>query len=97
MINRINILVEAALIASVFGGTYFGLFSCGGYVWQEKACFASITLLTIGAVVVPNSYLSPLWKRVAFPIVIFAIFQFSQSVAATFYPEPPSSVESFVR
>lgn len=86
----------AALAAALVGGIYFGLFSCGGLVWEKTlfACLtAAVTLMAIGA---PAPTISRWTRRIAFPFTVFALFWLCQAIAAPFYPAEPSSLSMFV-
>ena len=80
----------------MIGGTYFGLYPCGGTVSEKNLFVGAAGALVVAAVVMPAPIkAAPIW-RITFPIAVFAVYWLAQSVAAPFYPENPPSISAFI-
>jgi hypothetical protein len=87
----------AAGTLALWGGVYFGLFSCGGYVWHWQLFQVLLALALVLAIVVPPSSLRPLLRRATFAVSIIGAFILARGVASAFYPAAPSSLKDFGR
>ncbi len=92
-----NILVLLSLAMAISGGVFFGLFSCGGYVWHIQAYWAAALLFITLSITVKNQLLNSIFAKLSFPVVFIILFWVVQSVAATFYPAAPESIAEFIR
>lgn len=90
-----NALVIIAIAFACVGGVFFGLFSCGGYLWHGQLYWALAALFIVFALLSAGSLLGTWPRRIAFPFAFALIFIFCQSVAAPFYPTAPSSITEF--
>jgi hypothetical protein len=94
-------LKRAPLIAAItlagLGGIYFGLFSCGGYVWHRQLFFGFLGALTLVALIFPWRRTSPICGRIGVVAAIGLAFFFTEALAAPFYPAPPESWSEFMR
>lgn len=86
-----------AIFFAIFGGIYFGLFSCGGNAWHKQAFYAVLAAFTIVALVVPFSRTRPFLTRLGLVVGVESGFVLSQAVAAPFYPSAPESWSAFFR
>lgn len=84
-----------AIFVAIFGGIYFGLFSCGGYVWHKQAFLAVLVACTSLALVVPLSRTSPYLTRLGLVFGVVCGFVVSRAMAAPFYPAVPESWSAF--
>jgi hypothetical protein len=87
----------AALAFACLGGIYFGLFSCGGYVWHRPLYFGLLAAITLVALVVPSRRTRPILERIGVVAGISVAFFFTEALAAPFYPATPESWSEFMR
>jgi hypothetical protein len=85
----------AALFLGMLGGVYFGLFSCGGYVWHKQAFltvfFGALLLVTA----LPPYSAKRIGARVLVVLGIVTVFAVTEATAACFYPDSPASWTQF--
>ncbi len=86
-----------ALLLAIFGGIYFGFFSCGGYVWHKQAFFVVLGLATLVAFVIPFKQPFPLIARGGMVVATVGSFIMSEAIAAPFYPAPPESLFAYLK
>lgn len=84
-----------AVLLAIAGGGYFGLFSCGGYIWHKQAFAVVLGLVTLAALMAPTSGSRSLFARAAVLPVVLLNFFVTQAVAASFYPAQPESWSAF--
>ena len=96
-----KLVTIAVIVIAIVGGLFFGLFSCGGYVWHEQlfaVLFISGLLFVLFS---PPRVIGKLWKRAFFVVSSSALFLFVRAAASAFYPTAPESwaelVSSFAR
>jgi hypothetical protein len=94
--NVANALVLLTLTLAVLGGVFFGLFSCGGYIWHIQVYWAIALIFILGSMILKNKILNSMLSKILFPIFYLALFFISQSVAATFYPSAPENLSEFI-
>ena len=86
------------LLCSAFvavGALFFGIASCGGYVWHKEFFrFASFTLYLL-AVSCPSTLLPSLHPKVLFALALPLGFVLVESAVAPFYPEAPASMAEY--
>jgi len=83
------------IAVATLGGVYFGLFSCGGYVWHWTAFCWLLGISCIFTLAAPSALSWP--KRVGLFAIVIPAFFFTEAVAAPFYPTVPSSFGDFLR
>ena len=87
----------AAVVVTIAGGTFLGLFPCGGYVWHTQAIVGSLIALAALTVVFPPEGLNG-WKRKgAFLFAVATGFILIRASASSFYPHAPESIGEFLR
>lgn len=87
----------AAGAVTIAGGTFLGLFSCGGYVWHTQAIVGSLIVLSALTVVFPPEGLKG-WKRKGtFLFAVAGGFVLIRASASAFYPHSPESIGEFLR
>jgi hypothetical protein len=91
---RFALPISAGLVA-VAGGVFFGLFSCGGYLWHRHVFWILLALPVIGATALPPTLLRPWPRRLAFVVSILAAFVTTRAVVSAFYPVAPTSWAEF--
>lgn len=92
-----HFIAIVALLFACAGGTYFGLFSCGGYVWESQIYWAVSALLVTLALVLSRRVLGNWVRRLAFLIIYLVTFTLSQAAAMPFYPAAPESFAEYRR
>ncbi len=88
----------AVLVCACFvllGAFYFGIASCGGYVWHKEAFRVVSIALYVAALVCPSSLLPSMLRKLAFAIGLPLLFALIESATAPFYPGPPSSLADY--
>jgi hypothetical protein len=97
MPNSRLIAPSVAAGLALWGGVFFGLFSCGGYLWQQRLFDALFGITALVSLVVPPEQLRPPLRRGAFLAGVTCAFIVTRGVASAFYPAPPSSLGAFGR
>lgn len=80
---------------AVAGGVFFGLFSCGGYVWHKQLFRLLIAAALLGALVMPPRALGTRFSRAAFTVAVLATFVLVRAAASAFHLGPPPSWSAF--
>lgn len=79
------------------GGVFFGLFSCGGYIWYGQVFWATfIGVLMLSAFFAPPS-LTTLIRKAAFCFFVVSGFFLTEAIASAFHPAAPKTVKEFFR
>jgi hypothetical protein len=85
-----------AIAATVLGGAFVCLFSCGAYVWQMPLVVLVVAAVTFFAVIMRvRGRGFALWRSIGFVALVAVSFVFSEAVAASFYPSAPTSLSQF--
>jgi hypothetical protein len=92
---RFYILI-VSLIFTVGGGIYFGLFSCGGYVWHKKMFVLSFSAALLYLFIWPLPKLSKMSIRSSFVAGNVILYFVVQSASSAFYPAAPKSWNEFI-
>ncbi|KPF41870.1 hypothetical protein D621_21110 [beta proteobacterium AAP51] len=79
----------------LLGAFYFGIASCGGYVWHKEAFRRVSITLYVAALACPSTLLPSLGRKVAFGIGLPLLFVLVESATAPFYPGPPTSIVEY--
>ena len=90
-----TLVILSLIIIAVVCGIYFGLFSCGGYIWYKQIFTVFFICFVIFVLFIPSARAYKLWKRIFFAVSVFIVFLLSQSVASAFYPNAPGSWAEF--
>jgi hypothetical protein len=77
------------------GAVYFGIASCGGYVWHKEFFRASTVLLYVSALVLPSAPLASFKKKALFAAGLPLAYALLESAIAPFYPGPPDSLGDY--
>ncbi len=100
--NKKAIITLIPIFIAMAGVIYFGLFSCGGYVWHKSLySFALISTIIICSII--------LWKKAdkaksrgkliatltIWIILVWATYTTCEAAAASFYPDSPTSFSDF--
>jgi hypothetical protein len=93
LVSSIAIVVTAVWV--VFGGLFFGLFSCGGYVWHREFFYTVLLVLSVVIIAAPSKALQRPHHKMIAVVLLFVSFLTVQAVASTFYPGPPRSISEF--
>lgn len=87
----------AAGALAVLGGVFFGVFSCGGYVWHWELFEGLLAASLLFVLVLPPAPLRSWSRRAMFVMSVVCVFLVTRGVASAFYPAPPTSWEAFRR
>ena len=75
-----NLIALFIVTWALLGGIYFGLFSCGGYVWHRQLFWIIFLGLTLLVIFFSPNYLNAIWKKVLFIIAVAFIYNLSFSI-----------------
>ena len=84
-------------ISAIVGGLFFGLFSCGGYVWHKQLHTSLMIMASIFILFVPPKFLDALWKRLSFLVLSFVLFVVVRAAASAYYPASPENMSEFIQ
>lgn len=90
-----RISISLALTVAVLGGAFFGLSSCGGYVWHHQLFYAVAAITTLCAVVLWRPAAGRAWKVVALVLGLIAIHRTVEAAVAPFYLGAATPYEYF--
>lgn len=90
-----RLFIGMSVVIAIAGGIFFGLFSCGGYVWHKQLFNSVFTVSLICVFCLMSSLCVPLWKRFAVIVILFYLFITIRAVSSTFYPAKPESWSEF--
>lgn len=80
-----NALVVFASVLISCCALYFGLFSCGGYVWHKELFRFVIPIIVISAILVPSNLLSSYKRKIAFLLILATGYVILEAAFATIY------------
>jgi hypothetical protein len=84
-----------AIATATLGGAYWGLLSCGAYVWQFNLFAIFAVTVTLLEILLPKRA-GWSWTRVLMlPLVMLALYLASEALVAPFYPGPPESLQKY--
>jgi len=84
-------------VVAIAGGTFLGLFPCGGYLWHTQAIVGLLIALAGLTMVFPPEGLNG-WKRKGtFLLAVAAGFILIRASSSSFYPHAPESIGEFFR
>ena len=98
--NRANYSLgnAAVLLCGSFvllGALYFGVASCGGYLWHKQAFRGIAVALYIAALLLSSSLLPSLRHKLLFAACLPLLHAVLESAIAPFYPGPPNSISEY--
>ena len=79
----------AATVLATMGGVFFGLFSCGGYIWHRQAFFPILGGLLALTCIAPPTSLRSATRRATFVIGTIALFSRRASSGVSVLPVEP--------
>lgn len=85
-----------SLFIAITGGIYFGLFSCGGYLWKQQFFTIALMASLLLFVIFPFSTIKDFAIRLAIGAIVILIFIVTRAGASVFYPVTPNSWTEFV-
>ncbi|OYT91273.1 MAG: hypothetical protein CFE43_14355 [Burkholderiales bacterium PBB3] len=80
-----HVLAFSALIFIASGAAYFGVASCGGYVWHKQMFCYVAPVIAISAVIVPGNRLPSFGSRVAFLLALLVGYFVIEAVGSMIY------------
>lgn len=92
-----NALVWSAVAVVVLGAVYFGIASCGGYVWHKELFRFFAAAVAVIAAIAPSRALRSRGQKAAFLGVLASGYFILEAAAAPFYPTPPQSLSEYSR
>ena len=90
-----NTAVLACACFVLLGAFYFGIASCGGYIWHKDVFRVISIALYVAALACPSSLLPSMVRKMAFAIALPLLFVLVESATALFYPGPPNSLAEY--
>ena len=94
--RNLQYLAYLPILFALMGGLYFGLFSCGGYIWHRYVFYLIFSLSLIPIFFVRLSYLNKAYKKALFIGSTMLIFLVVRAAASTFYPAAPNDIYEFL-
>lgn len=88
--------ITTAIFVSL-GGVYFGLFSCGSYIWHSQLFYVVVTVLLLATLTYPANFIDNWYKKLIFLILLAAIYFVFEASSGAFYPTPANSLVEFVQ
>lgn len=86
-----------AVATSVIGGAYWGLFSCGAYVWHFRLYVGMAIAVTGLAILLPSRTGPSLTRATALPLIVLASFAMSEALVSPFYADSPDTLSEYGR
>jgi hypothetical protein len=77
--------VALAIIVAGTGGAFFGLFSCGGYIWHRYLFDLLVAVSTLCALVLWRPASGRVWKGVALVLGLVATYHIVEAAVAPIY------------
>ena len=93
--NGFKALVVFAFLIAVLGGIWFGVFSCGGYVWHRQLMHWTLGALAVSLLLYPPRLAAPLTRRVLLALGLVGAFFLARALAAPLYPAFPGFGDYF--
>jgi hypothetical protein len=94
-IGTAALLLSAGFV--LVAAVYFGLASCGGYVWHKEVLRAIGGILYLSVLLLPSSLLLSVKAKLIFALGFPATFVLLESAVAPFYPGPPQSLHEYTK
>jgi hypothetical protein len=85
--------VALAIAVAAIGGAFFGLFSCGGYIWHHYLFNGLAVASTLGAVLLWRPATGRAWKVMALLLGLVATNQIVEAAVAPIYWGAATPVE----
>lgn len=92
-----SIIFITVIVVATIGGIYFGLFSCGGYIWHRQAFYIAFALVLSAFFIFPPPMLKKIPLRFIIITSIIAFFLVVRASASAFYPSAPASWPEFFK
>ncbi len=97
MRNNLSISIAALLVVvSIGGGVFFGLYSCGGYLWHKQLHISIMVMAILFVLFLPPKYLTAIWKRFTFIAMSFVLFLVIRAASSALYPATPQNITEFI-
>jgi hypothetical protein len=91
-----TIALTGAILLSLGGGVFFGLFSCGGYMWHQQLFLTVFLLFLLAFLVFPPAAFKHIFSKGLILILLIGSFFVVRAGASTFYPSAPESMQEFI-
>ena len=89
-----SIAPATTILLAVAGGTFLGLFSCGGYLWHRQLFDFLILAGVVISLVMPPRWMRNLPRKVGFVATVLILFVVVQALASSFYPSAPADARA---
>lgn len=93
--NGFKALTIFALLLAALGGVWFGLFSCGGYVWHHQLMHWTLGALIAAMLFCPPRQAASLGRRATLALAVVGTFLIVRALTAPFYPVFPGVGDYF--
>jgi hypothetical protein len=90
-----NTVVVLCCSFVLLGALYFGVASCGGYLWHKQAFRGIAIALYVAALLVSSSFLPSIKHKLLFAACLPLLHVVLESAVAPFYPAPPNSISEY--
>jgi len=95
LLVTVNALVWAAVTVVVVGAIYFGIASCGGYIWHKEFFHLFAPALAVVAATAPSQVLQSRSRKAVFLGALAVGYLVIEAAVAPFYPGPPQSLAGY--
>jgi len=92
-----NIAPITTVIFICISGVFFGLFSCGGYIWHSQLFYVVVTVLLLITLAYPASFIDKWYKKLVFIFLLPVIYLVFEASSGAFYPSSPNSFIEFMQ
>jgi hypothetical protein len=93
--NGFKALAIFALLLATLGGIWFGLFSCGSYVWHHRVMHWTLGALVAALLLCPPRQAASTGHRAALALAVVGTFFVVRALTAPFYPALPGVGDYF--
>lgn len=91
-----NVLSWSAVAVVLAGAVWFGLMSCGGYVWHKTLFYGVASAFAGAALLLPSKSLNSLSRKAVFFSILVGGYFLVEAAVAPLYPSLPGSVTGYV-
>ncbi len=96
-VAKSNIAPITTVIFICISGVFFGLFSCGGYIWHSQLFYVVAIVLLLITLAYPANFINKWYKKLSLIFLLPVIYLLFQASSGAFYPSSPNSLIEFMQ